>query len=174
MRQLLLVTSMVVSLALHAQQKSEFDKMNFLIGQWEFDANSLNEDGTYQPQKFISKVEYIFGGHALRDDFCFKNQQGDLITYGSTIRSYDVQAGKWKMLWYNYNLSFVTQMVGDYKDGEFHFTGEGTDEKGDYVERISFYNISTDKYSWKSDKSYDGGTTWLKNFFSYTAVRTGN
>lgn len=174
MKNYILILTLFYSSGLVAQQKSEFDKMSFLIGNWEFDAKSLADDGTYQPQKFLSKVEYIFGGNALRDDFCFKNQQGDWVIYGSTIRSYDVQAGKWKMLWYNYNLSFVTQMVGSYADGEFHFTGEGIDEKGKYQERITFYDISKDKYSWKSDKSYDGGKTWLKNFFSYTATRLMN
>ncbi len=152
-------------------QHPEFKKMDFLIGEWRFDAKSLMPDGKYQPQEFYSKVEYINGGNSSRDDFHFKNQNGDWMIYGSTVRSYDSQAGKWKMLWYNYNLSFVTQMEGDFRDEEFHFTGKGTDERGSYIEKIVFYDIENDKYSWKGDRSYDDGKTWMKNFFSYTAYR---
>ncbi|MEQ8713923.1 MAG: hypothetical protein RIC80_12960 [Cyclobacteriaceae bacterium] len=154
-----------------SQADNIFSKMDFLIGSWEFDAKSLMPDGTYQPQVFYSDVSYIFGGNASKDDFMFKNENGETIIYGSTIRSYDAQAGKWKMLWYNFNLSFITEMTGDYVDGEFHFNGEGRDERGDYLEKIVFYDISENQYSWKSDKSYDNGQTWLKDFFSYTASR---
>ncbi len=154
-----------------ARQTSEFKKMDFLIGKWEYNASSLMPDGSYQPQTFYSEASYIFGGNALKDDFKFKDANGALITYGSTIRSFDAKTKKWRMVWYNYNLSFVTKMEGEYIDGEFHFSGEGADEEGEYIERITFYDISEDQYSWKSDKSYDGGKTWLAKFFSYTAKR---
>ena len=152
-------------------QPVEFKEMAFLVGEWEYKAKSLLPDGTYQPQEFYSKVSYVEGGFAIKDDFHFKNQNGEWVLYGSTIRSYDKKAQKWKMLWYNYDLSFVTQMEGEFKNGEFHFTGMGTDEKGDYMEKIVFYDITDDQYSWKGDKSYDMGRTWLKNFFAYTAFR---
>lgn len=154
-----------------SQPDSTFRKMDFLIGSWEFDAKSLMPDGTYQSQVFYSEVSHIFGGNASKDDFMFKGENGESIIYGSTIRSYDAQSKKWKMLWYNFNLSFITEMTGDYLDGEFHFNGEGSDERGDYLEKIVFYDISENQYSWKSDKSYDNGETWLKDFFSYTARR---
>ena len=161
---------LVVSVSF-GQKTAELDKMKFLIGKWEFDAKSRLPDSTFQSQVFYSNVEYIFSKNALKDDFCFKNAEGELVIYGSTIRSFDTKTGKWKMLWYNYNLSFITQMEGVFDDGKFHFTGKGIDEKGEYIERITFFDISEDRYSWKSDKSYDKGETWLKNYFSYTAKR---
>lgn len=151
--------------------ENEFSRMDFLIGNWKFNAKSLMPDGSFQNKVFYSNVSYIFGGNSSKDDFGFKNEKDETIVYGSTIRSYDAQSKKWKMLWFNYNLSFITEMTGDYIDGEFHFTGKGKDEKGDYIEKIVFYDISTNQYSWKNDKSYDNGKTWLKNFFSYKANR---
>ena len=147
MKKIIFAGLLFISPFIYGQEKSEFDKMSFIIGEWVYDAKSLLSDGTYQPQTFYSNAKYIFGGNALQDDFCFKNQNGDLVVYGSTIRSYDAKAGKWKMLWYNYNLSFITEMEGDYRDGEFHFTGKGADEKGTYLERITFYEISENEYS---------------------------
>lgn len=154
-----------------ATAQSEFSKMDFLIGEWMFDAKNRLADGSYQSQEYYSKVSRIHNGFASRDDFHFKNQNGEWVLYGSTIRSYDQVSGKWKMLWYNYNLSFVTEMEGVYRNGEFHFDGKGKDEKGDYLEKITFYNIEKDSYDWKSDKSYDGGETWIRDFFSYSATR---
>lgn len=168
---LILVGLFLSTLHLNAQKTNEFKKMDFLIGNWKFNAKSLMPDGSYQPQVFYSKVESIFGGNAHRDNFHYKNQNGDLILYGSTIRSYNIQSGKWKMLWYNYNLSHITEMSGDFKNNEFHFQAKGRDAKGEYIEKITFYNISKDSYSWKSDKSYDKGQTWLKKHFSYDAER---
>lgn len=153
------------------QNPNEFNKMDFLVGEWQFNAKSMLPDGSYQDQVFFSKVEKIFGGNAHRDNFQYKDANGNLVSYGYTIRTYDHSSKKWKMLWYNHNLSFITEMVGEYKNGEFHFTGNGSDQKGSYIEKITFYNINENEYSWKSDKSYDGGETWLKNFFSYTAKR---
>ena len=152
-------------------QEPIMKEMNFLLGEWKFSAKSLMPDGTYQHQQFYSKVQLIHNGMAHKDDFYIKNQNGEWVIYGSTLRSFDVQSGSWKMLWYNYNLTFVTKMTGEYKDGNFYFNGKGTDQKGDYIEKISFYEIEENQYKWKSDKSYDNGKTWMKNFFSYTAIR---
>lgn len=168
---LILFILVLAGTSVWSQTDSSFKKMDFLIGQWKFDAKSYIAENQYQQNTFYSSVSYIFGGTASKDDFSYKDQNGNLITYGTTIRTYDRQSQKWKMLWYNYNLSFITEMTGSYTNGEFHFTGKGSDQKGNYIEKITFYNISQDQYSWKNDKSYDGGKTWLKNFFSYTAYR---
>ncbi|WP_436515843.1 hypothetical protein [Ekhidna sp. To15] len=153
------------------QNRGAFSEMDFLQGEWKFEAKSLLLDGSYQYQEFYSKVELIHNGLAHKDDFHFKDQNGNWVIYGSTIRSYDSKSGRWKMLWYNYNLSSITEMTGEFKDGKFYFNGKGTDEKGEYIEKIVFYNIEEDRYNWKNDKSYDGGNTWMKEFFSYTATR---
>lgn len=172
MRNKLIVLIIFLSyLITNGQSNNEFKKMDFLVGEWQFNAKSMLPDGKFQNQIFYSSVNKIFGGNAHKDNFQYKDANGKLVSYGFTIRTYDKNSKQSKMLWFNHDLSFITEMKGEYKDGEFHFTGKGNDNRGSYIEKITFYDITDNAYSWKSDKSYDGGETWLENFFSYTAKR---
>lgn len=151
--------------------QSEFDKMSFLIGEWKYQAKSLTPRGNFLEEIFYTKCTYIFNETAHKDDFFTKDANGNLICYGTTIRTYDSRRGIWRMLWVESNLSITTQMTGEYKKGKFLFDGKGADERGEYLEKIEFYDLSKDQYSWKMDRSYDGGKTSMKNYFSYTATR---
>lgn len=151
--------------------QSEFQKMDFLIGDWNYKARSLTSQGTFFEQEFFTKCTYMFNETAHKDDFFYTDPNGNLICYGTTIRSYDEQSGQWRMLWVESNLSITTKMTGEYREGSFYFDGQGKDKQGEYLEKIVFYDIEEDSYSWKMDRSYDNGKTWLKNYFSYKATR---
>ena len=152
-------------------QSDEFSKMDFLIGDWMYEAKSLTPDGSFVEQKFFTKCSYIFNEGAHKDDFYYTDPNGNLICYGTTIRTYDNQTQQWRMMWVESNLAISTSMTGEYRDGNFYFNGKGKDQRGEYLERITFYDISDDQYKWKMDRSYDGGKTWMKNYFSYTATK---
>ncbi len=51
--------------------------------------------------------------------------------------------------------------------------GEGTDPNGDYIDRNTFHDIQADSWSWRKDRSYDGGKTWLEGVAVIRAVRAG-
>ncbi|MCB0280014.1 MAG: DUF1579 family protein [Calditrichaeota bacterium] len=168
---MIICSSIVAQVHPNTTQQSPFRKMDFLIGEWEYDAKNREEDGTFSDAKYITKTYHTFDGVMLQDDFYFQIPNGKWISYGTTVRTYDPRRGKFYMLWYTKDLSFVTQMEGDYEDGEFKFIGKGKDEKGDFISHITFYDIKTDSYRWKADRSYDAGKTWIEKIFSYTATR---
>ena len=167
---LTLLTLCAIAINLSAQS-DEFKKMDFLIGDWTYKAKSLTPQGTYFEQEFYTKCSYLFNESAHKDDFYFKDPNGNLVCYGTTIRTYDEQAKIWRMMWVERNLAITTSMTGKYADGIFYFDGKGKDQQGEYLEKIEFFDIKEDSYSWKMDRSYDGGKTWLKNYFSYQAIR---
>jgi hypothetical protein len=41
------------------------------------------------------------------------------------------------------------------------------------ISKIRYYNIRPDSFSWSADRSMDGGKTWVKNFQTIEARRTG-
>ncbi|MEQ8627983.1 hypothetical protein [Ekhidna sp.] len=172
MKQSLFIIATILCFSLHAQER-EFDKMDFMVGDWKFNASSMNPDGTYTTnQTFYTKCKLLFNETSHKDDFYYKDQNGNMICYGTTIRTYNEGEKRWEMLWVGNGFTESTEMVGEYKDENFYFDGKGKDQRGEYLEKITFYDISDDQYKWKMDRSYDGGKTWMKNYFSYTATKT--
>lgn len=145
--------------------------MDFLIGDWTYKAKSYQADGTYVNQHYESQAKYIFSKTGIQDDFAFRNAKGEVIILGTTIRSYNPFKKAWRMLWYSNHLNSMTEMEGRYENGRFIFEGKGKDLQNSYLEKIVFYNITENSYSWKMDRSYDNGKSWIKNFFSYDAVK---
>jgi len=146
------------------------DAMAFMIGEWDFAYQYRKQDGTFGDGAAISKVTYILDGQSIQDTYG-EVHNGKYIPFGNTIRSYDNRTRKYRMLWYNASLSDYTLFEGKKVDGEFHFEGRGRDQRGEFLEQITFYDIQADSYSWKMNRSYDDGKTWLENFFAYKATR---
>ena len=40
--------------------------------------------------------------------------------------------------------------------------GEGEDQRGAYVDRNTFYDFREDSWTWRKDRSWDGGETWFE------------
>ena len=150
---------------------NEFSKMNFLLGEWKFNAKYLRQDGSFGSAVYRSNVDYTLGRKATADYFCLINPDGSLDTNGVTVRTYDERTKKWRMIFYTNDLNFYTIFSGDHVDGTFVFEGKGNEYGREFMEKVTFYNITDSSYSWKMNRSYDNGKTWIKNVFSYEAER---
>ena len=49
--------------------------------------------------------------------------------------------------------------------------GEGTDQRGDFIDRNTFYEIKENSWRWRKDRSYDGGDTWIEGVGFIEATR---
>ena len=49
--------------------------------------------------------------------------------------------------------------------------GGGTDSFGDFIDRNVFHDIGPDRFSWRKDRSWDGGETWIEGVAVIEAVR---
>lgn len=52
--------------------------------------------------------------------------------------------------------------------------GEGRDARGACIDRNTFHDIADDRWSWRKDRSYDGGKTWIEGvgFIDATRVKS--
>lgn len=149
----------------------EMKKMEFLIGEWQFNTRFKLQNGAVGKGVSRSIVHTTLGGRAIEDLYCNLSPNGQTDNVGITVRAYNPRLGKWLMVFYDFDLGSRTEFQGEYKDGEFHFDGKGLHNGVELLEKVVFYNIKEDSYSWKMDRSYDGGETWIKDFFAYDAVR---
>ncbi|MCE7994138.1 MAG: hypothetical protein HEP71_19275 [Roseivirga sp.] len=171
---LLTITMTQASLAQETFSKyahPEMKKMEFMIGKWQFNAKFKRQDGSFGKITSRSIVNTTLGGRAIADHYCNVLSNGEIDNVGVTIRSYNPRLQKWLMVFYDLDLGSRTEFTGEFKDGEFHFEGTGLHNGIALLEKVTFYNIEKDGYSWKMDRSYDNGKTWIKDFFSYEAVR---
>lgn len=149
----------------------EMEKMKFLIGEWQFNGRYPQPDGTFGKIVSRSSVNVTMGGRAIADHFSNVLANGEIDNVGITVRTYNAQTGKWKMFYVNQNLGAYTNFTGTYENGEFHFDGKGVHGGVEIMEKVTFFNIKEDSYSWNMDRSFDGGKTWIKSFYAYDAVR---
>ncbi len=50
-------------------------------------------------------------------------------------------------------------------------TARGSDDRGEYVDRITFTKIRSKSFVWRLDRSYDNGQTWDEDFMVTEARR---
>ena len=95
---------------------------------------------------------------------------------GTTWRTYDSAKKRWVSKWLQAGTDtpggFTNgYFYGVFKDGEIHLKATGKDQQGEYMDRITFYEITKTGFRWKLDRSYDNGKTWIKNMRMVEAKR---
>ena len=129
---------------------------DFFLGHWQAKQRWLQEDMSYNA--FTNRVHVYknFAGHAVQDDNFTPSEQGESY-FGTAIRVYDPKQDRWVCKWFDgnfrkWNKDFFLQAEDDTMAG----TIENSDKHGKYVDRITFYDIQEDRFSWKMVRRYDG------------------
>jgi len=151
---------------------AELDQFAFIVGDWACSTKFLTADGeTYNEGTADWIGVYILGGWAVQDYWVGHGPQGQEF-HGTNIRSFDRETGKWNNRWlpagtlrWKY---YASEMVGDTM---VMTGGEGSDARGDFIDRNTFYEIGPDSWRWRKDRSYDGGQTWTEGIGYIEAKR---
>ena len=138
----------------------------WLVGSWEMRVVDYPTDGP--PREAIGEWHFawVLEGRAVQDVFIVPVRSlRDGTTpppkgnrYGSSIRVYDAAAGAWKVIWINpvngTEVHLVGRRVGD------QIVQEGRYADGSPI-HWSFVDITPDSFTWRGERSTDGGATWL-------------
>jgi len=143
-------------------------QFDFLIGDWEshYTVRVSPENQATATVHGQWHAWYGWDGFAVYDDW---KQVGTLSgNSGPAIRSYDPFNDHWVMHYIPINapLESVWPMIASAEEtGEIHGEMAVTDgQSRRFLQRIHFVDIAEDSFTWSSDRSWDEGKTWIRDW----------
>jgi hypothetical protein len=152
----------------------ESRQFDFLIGDWDIVASRCKPDGSLLLQYQGSwSARHLNEGRMVFDDFKAFSPTGKEISSYVTLRTYSETTHRWEMSGLAaFQPATVAQWYGHWKDGEMQIEVTGNDPAGNSIRnRIRFFLIESNSFSWESQISFDDGKTWIQAA-SLTATRT--
>lgn len=135
-------------------------QMAFLVGKWKCKYKQLVRGGNYR------EVQGIWYGDFTPDGMSIVDYWGEgMAVSGINVRTYDPYHKKWGMTWVQNNtLGNKTLIEGEMKGEKMVFQTKywDIDPSGQYLNRITFHNITDNNFSYYIDSSNDGGKTWAE------------
>jgi len=152
-----------------AKAPPETLEMVFLVGSWDIDYKQKRRDGSY------SSTKGNWYGNFTPDGMSIVDYWGKgMPVQGINVRTYDPNTNKWSMTWVQNNTlgnkaliegkKVANKMVFETKYWEIDPTGQ-------YINRITFHNITKTSFSYFIDTSTDGGKTWVDKTTIIEATR---
>ena len=176
MRLLLYSTCLFVSLANAGEGPNpgaphETEQYAFLVGTWDCATRSMGPDGTIREGGAIWKGYFILDGWAIQDDWTALDGSGQPLFFGTNIRSFNAKLGKGECRWLPSGSLTWKHLISWQEGKTMVMEGEGEDQRGKFIDRNTFSNISGSRWSWKKDRSYDGGKTWFEGVSTIEATQ---
>ena len=146
--------------------KGDFD---YLLGDWQFDAKS-HEHGVFHG--LWSAVRLTEG--QILDEWRVVGDGNETIYMTTTIRAYNAAADRWDLVGMDQGSGLQDVGTGRRTGNEVHIEQTfGAAGPRPVRRKIRYFNIQADRFSWTSDRSNDGGKTWIKDELQLEARRTG-
>ena len=129
-----------------------------IVGTWDADYSFHSDDGSVRHSAGEVIFGWIMDGHALQDLFIsYPKRAGDERKMVTGIRFFDTSARKWRLAFVAPTFNVIINMEGG-KEGD-RIVLRGKDVDGSPI-RWSFNDIKDDSFTWRGEKSSDGGKTW--------------
>lgn len=149
----------------HPDAPAELSQYAFIVGDWDCKTRFMGPDGSFTEGSARWSGHWILGGTAIQDIW-----QGGAGGFGTNLRSYNAETGKWDNRWlaggqWKY---YVSEQIGETM---VMTGGEGKDPRGAFIDRNTFYEIEKNSWRWRKDRSYDGGKTWFEGVGFIEATR---
>jgi hypothetical protein len=128
-----------------------------LIGSWHIDMTSIDPKGG--SRTFVG--EWHFGwtldGLAIQDVLITRTTEGEVVGYGSTVRSLDAKRGLWWVVWQDPLAGEFSVLLARPEGDRILLEGQWT--IGDAVRpfRWTFSDITPDSFHWECRIRQDGG-----------------
>jgi len=132
---------------------------DFWIGEW----NLMWADPDSTAGTGFNKIERVLDGTVIKESF--EGLTGASAGYlGRSYTVYKRSTGEWKQTWVD-NTGDYLEFTGEFVDDMRMFTRFGTDQNGNVIlQRMIFYDIQPDSFTWDWVSSSDNGATWDLNW----------
>jgi hypothetical protein len=149
----------------------ETKQFSFIIGKWDCKTRFMNAQGEYGEGRATWTGYYILDGWAVQDDWVSTRPDGQEF-HGTNIRSFNPDTKKWDNRWLPSGTLRWKYYESEQKGETMVMTGgEGRDARGEFMDRNTFYDITKSRWSWRKDRSYDGGESWIEGVGFIEATR---
>jgi hypothetical protein len=152
--------------ASYETHKGDFD---YLLGDWEFTA--VNQQyGKFRG--YWSAVRLAEG--QILDEYRVTGDKGETFYVTTTLRAYNAVLDRWELVGMDEGNGLqdigTARRVGTEMHLEQRF-GIMTPEPSTW--KIRYFDIRPEGFSWRADRSTDGGKTWVAGFMQIEARRVG-
>jgi len=147
-----------------AAHRGDFD---YLLGDWRFTSES-KEWG--KGQGYWSAVALDEG--QVLDEYRIVGDHGETYYVTTTIRSYNAVLDRWELIGMDAGGGLQDFGTARRSGDEMHIEqtfGVARGEPSSW--RIRYYDIRPDRFSWRADRSVDGGKTWDEDHLRIEARR---
>ena len=152
-----------------AGQKATANDFDYLLGDWEFTAESV-QYGKFRG--YWSAIKLAEG--QILDEYRVVGDNGETYYVTGTVRSFNKHKDRWDLVGMDRDSGLLDVGTGRRTGDEVHIEqtfGASGDKPA--LTRIHYYNIKPDSFSWEADRSTDGGKTWTKKSQTIEARRIG-
>ena len=129
-----------------------------LVGAWDCDYTFYLDDGRVLHKSGEVLFGWIIDGRALQDVWITYPADGQTgRTIGTSLRFFDTALKQWRVFFTSPRRNYVVNVQGG-REGE-RIVLHGSDVDGSQI-RWSFNEITAGSFTWRGEKSRDGGKTW--------------
>lgn len=140
--------------ATHAAQSA--DLFDFWVGDW--NVSWKNADGT--SGKARNRVVKILGGTVLEENFEQDAAEPPPLLHGRSLSVLHKASGTWKQAWADNQGGFFAFSASVEGDKRIFATDFRTDGDKQRAQRMVFYAIQQDSFTWDWEGTSDGGRSW--------------
>jgi hypothetical protein len=152
--------------AAYEVHKADFD---YLLGDWEFTTISKKYG---KGRGYWSAVRLATG--QILDEFRIVGDNDETYYVTTTMRAYNAARDRWELVGMDRGGGLQDVGTGRRAGAEVHIEQNfGVAAQNNSTLRIRYFNIQPDRFSWKADRSNDGGMTWIRDDQQIEARRIG-
>lgn len=144
---------------------------DFLVGTWRFMFQARQPDGSFTPAfegHWVFTKKQTGGQGVLLEDHWRPDDPTSTWDAGTwTYRAYNPERSLWEMQGINTN-------VGSWQPGLMWAAGDSrllTEWYGSMLVRFRYFDIQADRFLWRADATFDGGRTWIRDYWTMEVHR---
>jgi hypothetical protein len=130
------------------------------VGSWDITLTSIAPDG--RRTKFVAEWHFgwVLNGRSIQDVLITRTKQGELVGYGTTVRTYDDRDGKWWIVWQDPLAHEFAVLYARPEGDTIMLEGQWPESPGARF-RWVFSRITSSSFRWQGLLSTDDGATWV-------------
>ncbi len=128
------------------------------IGAWDCDFTFFLEDGSVRRSRGELEFGWVMDGRAIQDIWItYPKEAGKERGIGTSLRFFDSKSKTWQVVFISPAYNAVITVRGGIEGDRIVL--RGVNDNGSML-RWSFNDIKPDSFTWRGEKSRDGGKTW--------------